>query len=558
MDTYTRNNRAIFLVLLIVLIMPGFGYTQTSPKIQWQKCYGGSGGDGANSIITTSDGGFAFVAITASNNGDVSGNHGGTYDIWVVKLNSSHVIEWQRCLGGSQADVANTLMQTQDGGYVVVGSSESNDGDVVGNHPPYYQYVWIVKIDSSGKNIEWQRFFGGGPGPQDLAYIYSLIQANDGGIVGAGSETTKGEGFPNHGGIDAYIVKFDSKGDLLWQSCLGGSGDDWARTIVQTSDGGYVFVGNTTTSAANDGDIVGHHVDTFSRDNSDLWIVKLNAQGSIVRQKCLGGSKFDDVQSMTGTTDGGFVIAGRSQSTDGDLAGIRDTGKCWIIKLDSLFNIEWQNRFGGSGADEAGESIIQTLDGGYAFSGGTSSTDGDVKGIHISKIVSPGNDSTTDTWVVKLSHEGRLEWQKCLGGVGSEYGSAIIQMPDSGYVVASGTNSNDGDVSGNHGGSDVWLVKLGGKINSVTAGPQRDIWGFEIYPNPSTETVRLNLYYTQTARSVEFYDVMGRAYDPPFETAGTTATVTVKNLPDGIYFARVTFSYNTYVGTYTAPLVVQH
>jgi len=135
----------------------------SSGDIEWQKCLGGTNSDGGifndyiYSIQQTSDGGFIMACETMSNDGDVSGNHG-SYDAWVVKLNSLGDIEWQKCLGGTNRDIANSIQQTSDGGFIVAGYTYSNDGDVSGNHG--YCDAWVVKLNSSG-DIEWQKCLGG-------------------------------------------------------------------------------------------------------------------------------------------------------------------------------------------------------------------------------------------------------------------------------------------------------------------------------------------------------------------------------------------------------------
>ncbi len=153
-------------------------FTLSAQEIQWQKCFGGSSHDEPFSIHQTTDGGYIVAGYTDSNDVDVSGNHGDT-DFWLVKLNSSGSIQWQKCLGGSYWDMAYSIQQTSDGGYIVAGYTISNDGDVSGNH----------------------------------------------------------------GGYDFWLVKLNSSGDIQWQKCLGGSTNDEAHSIQQTTDGGYIVAG---------------------------------------------------------------------------------------------------------------------------------------------------------------------------------------------------------------------------------------------------------------------------------------------------------------------------
>ena len=198
------SNITFITILLALILFNGVNNKSLAqaPTIEWQKCLGGTNDDRAYSIQQTSDGGFIVASITGSNDGDVSGNHGYD-DAWVVKLNSSGNIEWQKCLGGTSYDVANSIQQTSDGGFIVSGYTGSNDGDVSGNHG-VYDY-WVVKLNSSG-DIEWQKCLGG----TDYDYAYSIHQTSDGGFIVAGNTASNdGDVSGNHGASDAWVVKLN-------------------------------------------------------------------------------------------------------------------------------------------------------------------------------------------------------------------------------------------------------------------------------------------------------------------------------------------------------------
>jgi hypothetical protein len=266
--------------------------------IQWQRCLGGSGVESGNlgdfasiaSIQQTSEGGYVIVGHTNSNDGDVSGNHGG-YDIWVVKLSSTGDIQWQKCLGGSGSEYGHSIQQTADGGYIVAGYTESNDGDVSGNHGK--EDFWVLKLDSTG-GIQWQKCLGGSG--WDMAT--SVQQTSDGGYIVAGAtDSNDGDVSGNHGGYDIWVVKLSSTGDIQWQKCLGGSGNDFATSVQQTSDGGYIVAGAT---------------DSNDYYDYDMWVVKLNSTGGIQWQKCFGSDDWDyDIAfSVSQTSDSGYVFVG--------------------------------------------------------------------------------------------------------------------------------------------------------------------------------------------------------------------------------------------------------
>jgi len=425
-------------LLSIVFLLVSHWLIGQTPSIQWQKILGGTSADEDPAMARTNDGGYIVAGYSISNDGDVSNNHG-LYDFWVVKLSNAGTIEWQKGLGGTGNDYAYSILQTTDGGYIVAGGTYSNDGDVSGNHGS--RDFWVVKLSNTG-TIEWQKALGG----TEADNAHSIIQTTDGGYIVAGySASNNGDVSGHHGHWtywDYWIVKLSNVGIIEWQKSLGGTGNDYAYSILQTTDGGYIVAG---WSSSNDGDISGHHGNwTYW----DYWVVKLGNVGAIEWQKSLGGTDNDYAHSIIQTMDGGYIVAGYSASNDGDVSGNHGGGDSWVVKLSNVGIIEWQKALGGTSADNA-HSIIQTMDGGYIVAGWSYSNDGDVSGNH----------GDGDFWVVKLSNAGTIEWQKAFGGTGNDYAYSIIQA-DGGYVIAGWTNSNNGDVSGNHGGRDFWVVKF--------------------------------------------------------------------------------------------------
>ena len=357
-------------------------------NIEWQKSLGGSENDYAYSIQQTSDGGFVVAGFSYSNDGDVTGHHGipgDSLDYWIVKLNSIGNIEWQKSLGGSNNDWAHSIQQTVDGGYIVAGRSNSNDGDVTGHHGiTGYPDYWIVKLNTTG-NIEWQKSLGGSG--WDVAN--SIQQTGDDGFIVAGYSTSNdGDVTGNHGSFDYWVVKLNGSGSIEWQKSLGGSDSDYAHSIQQTSDGGFIVAGR---GHSNNGDATGNH------GSSDFWVVKLNSSGNIEWQKSLGGIDYEEAYSIQQTVDGGYIVAGRSSSNDGDVTGNHGESDYWVVKLNSTGNIEWQKSLGGSDYEVA-YSIQQTSDGVFIVAGYSHSNDGDVTGHH-----GHTSWSYTDYWIAKLS-----------------------------------------------------------------------------------------------------------------------------------------------------------
>jgi uncharacterized delta-60 repeat protein len=293
--------------------------------VEWQYAYGGTGNEEANSIQQTSDGGYIVA-------GDTNSFGAGGWDAWIVKLDSDGAVEWQYTYGGTGSDSANSIQQTSDGGYIVAGYTYSFGA---GNND-----VWVLKLDSDGA-VEWQYTYGGA----SYDNSYSIQQTSDGGYIVAGYTHSFGAG-----DSDFWVLKLDSTGNVDWQYMYGDANDDYAYSVQQTSDGGYIVAGET---------------DPFNVDphlDSDFWVLKLDSTGNVEWQYAYGiYFMWDWASSIQQTSDGGYIVAGPSVSVGG----------YWfhslVLKLDSNGNIDWQKSYGGFGGDHSFwcNSIQQTSDGGY-------------------------------------------------------------------------------------------------------------------------------------------------------------------------------------------------
>jgi len=354
-------------------------------------------------------------------------------------------IEWQQCYGGSDMDTGEDVIVLSDGHIVVLANTNSNDGDVGFNHGG--KDFWLFETDAFG-NFLWGKTYGGSEGEVAM----SLIQAPDGGYLLFGdTDSNNGDVSDNHGSFDYWVIKTDNLGNILWQRCLGSTKRDLATGFNMDEVGNIYGIG---LSSGEDGDV------TQNNGYDDYWFVKLDQDGELIWDRNLGGSYADNGLCIRSTLDGGVIVGGIISSIDGDILCNTELGnkEAWVIKLDSLNNIQWQQCYGGTYTETVVE-IELTSDGGYVLLGGTNSNDGDVSGFH----GSPGNVNIYDIWVVKVGSMGAIEWQRCLGGTKDESPSFIKITPDGNYLVGGFTFSNDGDVSGNHsysGGSDHWVVKL--------------------------------------------------------------------------------------------------
>jgi hypothetical protein len=356
--------------------------------------------------------------------------------------------------------------------------------------------------------LQWQKTLGG----TNLDVAYSIQPTPDGGYIMAGETvSTNGNVIGNHGSNDVWVVKLSSTGNLQWQKTLGGTNADVAYSIQPTPDGGYIFAGFTGST---NGDVTGNH------GGQDSWVVKLSSTGSLQWQKCLGGINYDRAQSIQPTPDGGYIVVGYTGSTNGDVTGNHGGSDTWVVKLSSTGSIQWQKALGGTGDDFAFSSQ-PTPDGGYIVAGVTQSNNGDVTGSHGSK----------DAWVVKLSSTGSLQWQKCLGGTGYDEAQSIQPTPDGGYIVAVYTTSTDGDIIGNHGYYDAWVVKLGPELASTTFNNQ----ALTLYPNPTNGLLQLQTPNNTSFTKIIITDNTGKTV---LEQTQNTTQVDVEQLASGLYIIK--------------------
>ena len=323
----------------------------------------------------------------------------------MVPTNSfSQEIEWQNTIGGSWLDQLIFIQQTYDGGYILGGPSQSDIfGDVTDSGNGSEDY-WIVKVDPLG-NIQWQNMIGG----SGWDALESIEQIADGGYILGGWSNSPVSGDKSEDCIggncnyrDYWVVKVDSLGTIQWENTIGGFYIDCLRSIRKTTDGGYILGGDS------DSDIAGDKSEDSNGQN-DYWIVKLDSMGSIQWQNDIGGGDYDNFESIQQTADEGYILGGWSSSNiSGDKTensnGLSDY---WIVKSrlhwnDSMAEYDW------GGGDDRLNSIEQTSDGGYILGGFSNS--------NISGDKTENSNGLYDYWIVKVDSIGTIQWQNTIGG----------------------------------------------------------------------------------------------------------------------------------------------
>jgi len=359
-------------------------------------------------------------------------------------------VQWDVTFGGPEKDWAYAMTGTRGGGLCTAGRTASKGAGL--------EDIWVVCVDGDGRLL-WDRTFGG----VAIDRARSIVATRDAGLVVAGATESKGAGE-----FDAWVLKLDADGELLWDRHLGGIATDWASSVVETIDGGFAIgaytqdasgapydfwiikldvdgnrlwdrrLGGTATDWAtaitetrDSGLVAVGHTESKGAGAADFWVVKLDKSGEWLWDRTFGGAELDYASAVTASSDGSVVVAGLTKSAGAGGMDIR------ILKLDAEGEVIWDHIYGGR-QDDWVRAVIETSDGGHALSGYTMSQG---SGLY-------------DVWVIKLDVDGELLWERTFGGTGNEWARAVVQMPDGGLAVAGDTWSTGA------GASDVLILKI--------------------------------------------------------------------------------------------------
>lgn len=368
------------------------------PDYEWSRPFGGGFYDRGYCVQPTEDGGFIIIGETWS-----FGNDDGS--AWLIKTYPSGMEQWNRTFGGSGDDKGTWIETTPDGGYVFIGTRTNTDR---------LDYdIWLVKTDRFGIEL-WSRTFGG----QGDDYGHRLRPTPDGGYIIVG-ETWSNEDAEN----DVMLIKTDESGVEQWRRSYGGRASDIGRDVQVTTDGGYIIVGSAYS-------------------DTSLWygilMIKTDAGGREEWRQVFKGSRNDHGNSVQVTDDGGYIIAGSTESAV-------DWMNAWLIKTDGEGHEQWSRSIGGGTNDEAAH--VRTMpDGGYVITGQTNSfTEGE-----------------TDVWLSKIDGAGNEQWARTFGGINREIGACVLPLENGNFIIVGSTET--------YGESrpdtpDVWLIQVGPPSN---------------------------------------------------------------------------------------------
>lgn len=379
-----------------------------------------------------------------------------------------------KTLGNVTQDFFYSINSTSDGNYIVAGSISLSNENILKTYNE--NEGWIVKIDRDGNKI-WSESFGG----ENDDRFKSIIETNDGNYIAAGNtDSTNGDISHNNGGKDGWIVKIDQKGEKIWSKSFGGKGNDGFDNIIKTSDNCYLAIGYTVSD---------YKKTSNDRYESYGWVVKIDQNGDKIWSKSFSGNDFDGFHNAIETEDG-YIING---SVSCDEKGILSTNRLktfdgWLVKIDKSGNELWSKSF-GENYDDGFYSIIKTNDNNYMAVGYRSLENGDVL----------DNYHQSDGWILKFDQSGNEIWSKSFGGSEDEVFFNIIKNSEDNYVLTGYTLSENGDIPGNHGEFDGWILSIddnGNKIWSKTFGGKSDEMLYDIKQNNYGEYLAVGHTYS--------------------------------------------------------------
>jgi hypothetical protein len=450
-------------IALVGLIGSSGGIAQTNvcpPRTQWDRSYGGTGWDSLEALLAMPDGGLVAAGYSDSVLGD---RHSGAYglsDAWVVRLNSSGDLLWERSFGGGLYDRAKSVAMTSDGGFIV-GASSSSSFNGNKNSPNFGKTdYWLIRLDGDGNKI-WDRSFGG----LEEDYLQTVLQTSDGGFLLAGTSGSRPGGTKtstNFSGLlfgyDFWVIRTDSDGNKLWEQSYGGTESEYLRSAVAAGDGGFLLAG-TSYSGTNGNktvDQIGY---------GDYWVVRIDGDGTVVWQASFGGESSDSLECAAKTADGGFVLGGLSYSDPG-LAKTSPgfgSGDYWVVRIDAQGNPLWDAAFGGESYDSL--SSIQELAGGGFVLGGSSYSFPSGNRTSVSR-------GRTDFWVVRLSASGEKVWEQSYGALDDDLCQSAIQTSDGGFAFGgySYSRPRSGKSAPLLGQADFWIVRTAAETSGDCDG----------------------------------------------------------------------------------------
>lgn len=410
-------------------------------ELNYIKSFGGSNDDEANDIINTSDGGFMVIGSSTSSDGLIQNKMGLESDIILMKFDSDKSIEWVKNYGGSRDDRGQSVVEVSGIGYALLGYSMSNDGDASNNEG--FHDNWVILIDSKG-DIIWEKSYGF----SGHDHAYNIIKTKDGNLFfngfldvtasrGLGSTKKVGKSI-KHGVGEFWCHKIDLGGNILWRKYFGGTNNDRSYDSVETSDGDFLIVGS---SESNDIDI------SSPKGSYDIWVIKLSSNGDLLWERSYGGSKYETANSIIQSADKKIHILGSTLSNDKNISFQMGSSDFWLLTIDSDGNLLSEQTFGGSNFDKGKKIEIDSKDNLW-LTGYSRSIDFDFS----------SNKGKNDAVLIQLSKNRILKEVFEIGAEGEDIANSLIHFNENEIIVAGYSDSKEDYFIENKGGKDIFLA----------------------------------------------------------------------------------------------------
>jgi hypothetical protein len=531
---------------LLILFISYFVYPQ---DIIWEKSYGGKHADYLFDAQPTADYGFILAGSSLSDKtGNKTDDNHGDLDFWIWKMNEKGEPDWQKSFGGAGFDLLQSIKSTRDGGFILAGTSNSENGFQKNENCKGITDFWVIKLNAAGAE-QWQKTIGGN-GQDELLCAF---QTKDGGYILGGSSssnppsilnsiseekaqpTTKEDLYnkseKSRGNMDYWVVKLNKEGDIEWQKTYGGQYADLLRSMEQTSDNGYILAGYSTSPVSGD-------KTDADKGMGDYWIIKINDVGEIQWQNTYGSDGDDEPYVIHQTSDEGYIVGGNSNSRNAltPLGGIVSNGTdFWVLKLDNKGDILWSKTYDFGKTDILTSLVVNTnksyLIGGHAKTESKRSLVTDLAG---KAGVNKEKDGINDYIALKIDDKGEELWNKTVGSGGEDILRTLIETRDGGYLMAGTSDATSSkDKNSNIGSNDFWVVKLKDKtkVEKIKSGT-------EAIPNPATEYTNVIIGHDFKKGTASVVDISGRILQN-FSINSRTVAVDLSKYSEGIYIINI-------------------
>jgi len=531
---------------LLILFISYFVYPQ---DIIWEKSYGGKHADYLFDAQPTADYGFILAGSSLSDKtGNKTDDNHGDLDFWIWKMNEKGEPDWQKSFGGAGFDLLQSIKSTRDGGFILAGTSNSENGFQKNENCKGITDFWVIKLNAAGAE-QWQKTIGGN-GQDELLCAF---QTKDGGYILGGSSSSNPPSIMNstpeektqpttkedlynkseksRGNMDYWVVKLNKEGDIEWQKTYGGQYADLLRSMEQTSDQGYILAGYSTSPVSGD-------KTDADKGMGDYWIIKINDLGEIQWQNTYGADGDDQPYVIHQTSDEGYIVGGNSNSRNAltPLGGIVSNGTdFWVLKLDNKGGILWSKTYDFGKTDILTSLVVNTdksyLIGGHAKTESKRSLVTDLAG---KAGVNKEKDGINDYIALKVDDKGEELWNKTVGSGGEDILRTLIETRDGGYLMAGTSDATSSkDKNSNIGSNDFWVVKLKDKtkVEKIKSG-------IEAIPNPATEYTNVIIGHDFKKGTASVVDISGRILQN-FSINSRTVAVDLSKYSEGIYIINI-------------------